>query len=144
MPNQPEPSSTNWHRYSCASHVSPMAVLSSSRNSFVIRSHSVAGTDILSHSFPPFAHAFQKNPRFPHGVLISHRSPFVTASIGRRALYIASSTRDASSISSRDTAEKPRTVSSVPGNPTMRLPFGNNKDILLSPSPRARDPRPVP
>ena len=56
--------------------------------------------------------------------------------IGRSALYIASSTRDASSISSSDTAENPRTVPSVPGSPTIRDPFGSSSELALSPSPR--------
>ena len=47
------------------------------------------------------------------------------------------STRDASSISSKDTFENPRTLASFCGNPTIRDPFGNAIDISLSPSPRA-------
>ena len=68
-------------------------------------------------------------------MLSSHKSPSPTASIGRSARYIASSTREASSISSIETAENPRTVPSIPGSPTIRDPFGSTSEISLSPSP---------
>jgi hypothetical protein len=48
---------------------------------------------------------------------------------------MSSLTRAASSTSSRETAENPRTVASTPGNPTIRDPSGNASDISLSPSP---------
>src|ERR1035441_5748199 len=75
------------------------------------------------------------NPRFPHGVPISHNAPSLVASVGRTARYASSLTLDASSTSSRDTAENPRIVGSVPGSPTIRDPFGIASDISLSPSP---------
>ena len=71
-------------------------------------------------------------------MLISHNFPPLTASIGRIARYNSSLTRDASSTSSSDTAENPRTVASVPGSPTIRDPFGNSSEISLSPSPFGR------
>ena len=69
-------------------------------------------------------------------MLINHISPSPTASIGRSARYIESGTREASSITSIDTAENPRTVPSIPGSPTIRDRFGNTSDTSLSPSPR--------
>ena len=73
-------------------------------------------------------------------MLISHNVPSLTASIGRIARYRSSLTRAASSTSSSDTAENPRTVASFPGSPTIRDPFGNTSDISLSPSPFGRIP----
>jgi hypothetical protein len=74
------------------------------------------------------------------GVLSSQRAPSLTDSIGRMALYRSSSTRAASSTRSSETAEKPRTVASVPGSPTMRLPLGSWSEMALSPSPFGRAP----
>ena len=73
-------------------------------------------------------------------MLISHNVPSLTASIGRIARYRSSLTRAASSTSSSDTAENPRTVASFPGSPTIRDPFGNTSEISLSPSPFGRIP----
>ena len=78
----------------------------------------------------------------PRGVLISQISPSPTASIGRSAWNIRSSTRAASSITSIDTAENPRTVSSVPGSPTMREPFGSSTEIRVMPIPARNNPQP--
>jgi hypothetical protein len=49
-------------------------------------------------------------------------------------------TRLASSISSSDTSENPRTVPSTPGSPTIRDPFANFNDNSLYPSPRTGNP----
>jgi hypothetical protein len=43
-------------------------------------------------------------------------------------------------MSSIATAENPRVVASFPGMPTMREPFGNCREISLSPSPRGTTP----
>src|SRR5579884_2072737 len=134
--NHPVRSSINSQRYSCRNHASPITRRSSSKNVLLIRGHSVTGAIIRSHCGPPFTHVSQKNPRVPRGVLIIQRSPSFTASIGRSDLYISSRTTDASSISSSDTAEKPRTLASFPGSPTIRLPFGSRNDSELYPSPR--------
>src|SRR5262249_21309455 len=95
---------------------------------------------IFSHSGPPRSQVFQKKPCLANGVLITHKEPWLIASIGRTASYITSSTRDASSITSIETAENPRTVSSFPGSPTIRDPFGKANETSLSPSPRGRIP----
>src|ERR1019366_5013883 len=55
-------------------------------------------------------------------------------------MYRSSLHRAASSTSSSETAENPRTVASVPGSPTIRDPFGNSSEISLSPSPFGRIP----
>src|SRR5208283_1325036 len=132
--------STNSHKYSCRNHLSPIVLFSSSKNAAGILGHSVPFTANRSHCVPPFAHSSQKNPRFPNGVLISHRSPFATARNGRTARYNSSLTRAASSTSIKETLENPRTVASDPGSPTIRDPFGISSEISLSPSPRAPTP----
>src|SRR5579872_410025 len=76
---------TNSHKYSCRNTSSPLFARSSSRNRAEIRGQSGAPTLILSHPSPPRSHSSQKNPCFPSGVLISHKSPSPTASIGRTA-----------------------------------------------------------
>ncbi len=48
-------------------------------------------------------------------------------------MYKSSVTGDASSTNNSATAEKPRTVASVPGKPTIRDPFGKASEISLSP-----------
>jgi len=60
--------------------------------------------------------------------------------MGRSARYIASVTREASSISSIDTFENPRTVPSIPGSPTILDPFGKTSEIALLPSPFTGNP----
>jgi hypothetical protein len=91
-----------YHAYNSCRYVASPLAHSSASNSGEIREHSVAGTLIRSHSSPPCSHSSQKNPRFPQGVLISHKSPFVAASDGRIVRYNWSSTRAASSIGSKD------------------------------------------
>jgi hypothetical protein len=59
-------------------------------------------------------------------VITAPKSPLLTASIGRSAGYIASSTCAASSISNSDTPENPRIFSGFSGNPTIRDPLGNS------------------
>src|SRR2546428_4629782 len=71
--------------YSCRNQSPPLARSSSSTRG-EIREHSVAGTEIRSHRSPPHVHSSQKNPRIPYGVLISHRSPSLTASVGHRPI----------------------------------------------------------
>src|SRR5258708_2771625 len=126
--------STNSHRYSCWNHISPSSSRSSSRNSFEIHGHSVPFAVIPCHLSSPPLDFSQKNPCCPFAVLSTHRPPSPTASIGRSVLYISSLTRDASSISSSDTAEKPRTLSALSGSPTIRDPFGYAIEMSLTPS----------
>src|SRR6266540_52944 len=71
-------------------------------------------------------------PRFPAGVLIIHRSPFVAASIGRTAVITSSHTRAASSTSTN--RRVPRTVASTSGNPRIRDPFGSTRESACTPS----------
>ena len=71
-------------------------------------------------------------------MLISHKSPSPTASIGRSARYKSSPTRDASSITSIESAENPRIFGSLAGNPTILDPFGSSSESLLYPSLRGR------
>src|SRR5437667_3945294 len=126
--------------YSCRNIALVILWRSSSRNSGSIHGHSSAVALIRCHCLPPPVHSVQKNPRLPLGVLISHRSPFPTASAGRIARYSLSSTRDASSISINDTLENPRDVFSLCGSPTIRDRFGNAIEISFVPSPRTLIP----
>jgi hypothetical protein len=64
------------------------------------------------------------------------REPVEYYERGRSALYIASSTRDASSISSILTAEYDRTFASFPGSPTILDRFGSSSESLFLPSRR--------
>jgi hypothetical protein len=57
------------------------------------------------------------------------------ASIGMTAAIISSVTRDASSTNRRETAEKPRVVSSRPGSPMIRAPLGMQMDMRCSDAP---------
>src|SRR5438309_2083570 len=79
--------------YSCRNNASAIFLRSSARNSASIHEHSSAVALIRCHCSPPPVHSVQKNPRLPLGVLISHRSPFPTASVGRIARYRSSPTR---------------------------------------------------
>src|SRR5258708_22869256 len=126
--------------YSCRKNASVILWRSSSRNSGSIQGHSIAVALIRCHRSPPPVHSVQKNPRLPLGVIISHRSPFPTASAGRIARYNLSSTRDASSISINDTLENPRAVFSLCGSPTIRDRFGKAIEISFVPSPRTLIP----
>ena len=59
---------------------------------------------------------------------------------GRSARYNSSFTRDASSTTTSDAAENPRTVASTPGSPTIRDPFGGASEVAFAPSPFGRTP----
>src|SRR6266851_9551227 len=126
--------------YSCRNNASVIFLRSSARNSASIHGHSSAVALIRCHCLPPPVHSVQKNPRLPLGVLISHRSPFPTASVGRIARYSLSPTRDASSTSINDTLENPRDVVSSCGSPTIRDRFGKAIEISFVPSPRTLIP----
>src|SRR5262245_41854088 len=119
-------SSANSKLYSSSKRIRPSSRSSSSRNVWLIRGHSEAGTLTLSQSLPPEWKASKNHPRRPFGVLRAINLPLEVANIGLTAASNSSSTRAASSMITRATAAKPRTVFSDPGIARTRLPFDNS------------------
>src|SRR5262245_13549289 len=96
-----------------------------------MRGHKLAGTSILFQRSLR-SHSSKKNPRRPNGVDINISWPLLTASIGRKLRYNSSETREASSMTISDGAEKPLIVPSLDGRETTREPFCRRRLSLLS------------